>query len=73
MLDDTLDGILKLTFGVVGLQEGNVSGILAGGYTADQRVIQFAAAAFNVPHISGAASMFWIHFICFSLVLFIVG
>ena len=40
-----------------GLLAGNVSGVLSGPYTADQRVIQFAAAAFNIPQISGSSSI----------------
>lgn len=53
-----------------GLLEGNVSGVVSGAYTADQRVIQFAAAAFNTPQVAGAASTplpMPLHFILSSL------
>lgn len=32
-------------------------GFLTGAYTNDQRLLQYVAAAFNLPHVCGIASM----------------
>lgn len=47
-----------LVLGTNYVQQNQITGFLTGAYTSDQRVLQFVASAFNLPHVCGVASMY---------------